>query len=74
MIFNVADEISTKLLSSLLEYEVLVAVTDWYDFEISIKAAERKHWTEDSTDMHEIKIIDNQKFPVTLKITWEFEQ
>ena len=29
---NAADEISTKLLSSFLECEVLVAVTDGYDF------------------------------------------
>ena len=29
---NVDDEISTKLLSSILECELLVAVTDGYDF------------------------------------------
>ena len=34
---NVADEISTKLLSSFLECEVLVAVSDEYDFEFSFK-------------------------------------
>ena len=43
---NVADEISTKLLLSFLECEVLVAVTDGFDFEFSIEAAERKHRTE----------------------------
>ena len=43
---NVADEISTKFLLSFLECEVLVAVTDGYDFEFSIEAAERKHGTE----------------------------
>ena len=48
MCSNVADEISTKFSSSFLECEVLVAVTDRYDFEISIKAAERKRGTEDS--------------------------
>ena len=37
---DVADEISAKLLSSFLEYEVLVVVTDRYDFEFSIKGAE----------------------------------
>ena len=36
---NVIDEVSVKLLSSFLEYEVLVVVTDRYDFEFSIKAA-----------------------------------
>ena len=42
---NVVDEISTKFLSSFLEWEVLVAVTHGYDFEFSIKAAERKRRT-----------------------------
>ena len=46
---NVADEISVKLLSSFLEYEVLVAVTDRYNFEFPIKVAERKYQTEDTT-------------------------
>ena len=60
---NVADEIFTKLLSSFLEWKVLVVVSDRYDFEISIKAAGRKRRTEDSTHVQEIEIIDNQKFP-----------
>ena len=70
---NVADEISTKLLSSFLECEVLVAVTDGYDFEFSREAAERKGRTEDSTHtqhrnitfrcMQEIEIIDSQNIP-----------
>ena len=59
----VADEISTKLLLSFLECEVLVAVIDGYDFEFSIEAAERKRRTEDSTHMQEIGITDRQKFP-----------
>ena len=42
---NVVDEISTKFFSSFLEWEVLVAVTHGYDFEFSIKAAERKRRT-----------------------------
>ena len=42
---NVADEISTKLLSSFLKCEMLVGVTDGYDFEFSIEIAERKHGT-----------------------------
>ena len=60
---KVADEISTKLLSSFLECEVLVAVPDRYDFKFSVKAAERERQTEDSTHMQEIEIIANQKFP-----------
>ena len=68
---NVADKISTKFVASFLDCEVLLAVTDRYDFENSIKAAKRKHRTEDSTHMQEIEIIDNQKFP---KLPWEFEQ
>ena len=59
---NVADEISTKLLSSFLECEELVAVTDGYDFEFSIEAAERKGQTDGSSYMQEIEIIDSQKF------------
>ena len=46
---NVADEISAKRLPSVLEYEVLAVVTTRYNFEFSIKAAERKRWTEGST-------------------------
>ena len=69
---NVADEISAKLLSSFLEYEVLVVVTDQYDFEFSVKAAERKPRTEASAHLQEIEIIDNQNdhshFKVTLRI------
>ena len=36
---NVADEISTKLISSFLECELLVAVTNGYEFEFSIETA-----------------------------------
>ena len=58
---NAADEISAKLLSSFLEYEVLVVVLHQYDFEFSIKAAERKRRIEDSGHIQEIEIVDNQK-------------
>ena len=68
---NVADEISTKLLSSFLKCEVLVGVTDGYDFEFSIEVAERKHGTEDSTHMQEIEIIDNQNFQSHFKVALE---
>ena len=34
---NLADEISAKLLSSFLEYEVLAVIPDRYGFEFSIK-------------------------------------
>ena len=60
--FNAADELLTKLLSNFLECEVLVAVTDGYDFEFWIDAAERKRRTEGSAHMHEIEIIDSQTF------------
>ena len=58
-----------------LKTPLLVAVTDGYDFEFSIEAAERKRWIEDSTHMQEIEIIDSQKFPkVISKLPWEFKQ
>ena len=57
------DEISTKLVSSYRECEVLVVVSDRFDFEFSMKSAERKRRTEDSTHIQEIEIIDNRKVP-----------
>ena len=60
---NVADKISAKLLSSFLEYEALVVIPVQYGFQFSIKGAERKHRTEDSTHIPEIEIIDERKFP-----------
>ena len=39
---NVADEISAKLLSSFLEYEVLVVVPDRYDFKFLNKICWKK--------------------------------
>ena len=60
---NVADEISTKLLSSFLKGEVSDGVSDGYDVEFSMEAAERKRRTEDSTLMEKIEIINSQKFP-----------
>ena len=50
-----------------LKTPLLVAVTDGYDFEFSIEAAERKRRTEDSTHMQEIKIIDSQEFPMSIQ-------
>ena len=47
---------STKLLSSRK-----IAVLDRYDFKFSVKAAERKHRTRDSTHIQEIEIIDCRK-------------
>ena len=64
---NVADEISANLLSSFLACEVLVVVPDRYDFEFSIKAAERKHRTDDSTHMQENEIIGNRKDPTSFQ-------
>ena len=60
---NVADAISAKLLSSFLECELLALISDWYGFEFSIKGAEGKHRSDDSTHIQEIKIIDNRKVP-----------
>ena len=60
---NVANEISTKLLSSFLKGEVSDGVSDGYDVEISMEAAERKRRTEDSTHMEKIEIINSRKFP-----------
>ena len=72
---NVADKISAKLLSSFLECYVLVVIPDWYSFEFSIKGAERKHRTEDSTHIQETEIIDNRKFLKSFqKLPREFEQ
>ena len=71
---NVADEVSAKLLSSFLEYEVQVIITDRYDFEFSIKAAERKRRTEDSAHTQEIEIIDNRNVHSHFKVRGEFEQ
>ena len=68
---NVVDEVSAKLLSSFLEYKVLVVVTDRYDFEFSIKAADRKRRTEDSAHIQEIEIIDNRNLRSHFKVTSE---
>ena len=66
---NVEDEVSPKLLSSFLEYEVLVVVIDWYDFEFSIKAVSIKHQTEDSAHIQKTKIIDNWNIHSHFKVT-----
>ena len=50
---------------SFLDCQVLVVVSDQYDFKFLIKAAERKYQTEDSTHMQEIEIIGNQKVPTS---------
>ena len=63
-----SSKVSTQLL--------LVAVTDGYNFEFSIRAAERKRQTEESSHMLEIEIIDKQRhFKIilgirTIKPTW----
>ena len=40
---------------------MLVVIPDRYGFGFSVKDAERKHRTEDSTHIQEIEIIDNGK-------------
>ena len=57
---NAADEVFAKVLSSFLDYEVLVVDTDRYDIEFSMKAAIRKCRTEDSSHIREIEVIDNR--------------
>ena len=71
---NVANEISARVLLSFLKYELLVAVTDRYNFGFSIKAAERKRWTEDSTHIQEIEIIDNRNVLSHFKVTLGIRQ
>ena len=54
---------------------MLVVIPDRYSFEFSIKGAERKHRTEDSTHIQEIEIIDKRKLLKSFqKLPWEFEQ
>ena len=65
---NVADEISTKLLSSFPECEVLVVVPDRYDFEFSIKATERKRRREDTTH-RKLKLLITKNFQSHFKVT-----
>ena len=65
---NIAHEVPATFLSSFLKYEVLVVVTDWYDFEFSIKAADRKYQTEDWAHEQEIEIIDNLNFHSYFKV------
>ena len=71
---NVGDEISRKLLSSFIECEVLVAITDGDGFEFSKEASERKHLTEDSTHMQEIEIIDSHKCPKSFQRLWKYKR
>ena len=66
---NIADEISAKLLSSFLEYEMMVVVTDQYDFEFSVKTDERKPRTEASAHLQEVEIVDNQNVHSHFKVT-----
>ena len=58
---NVADGITSKIISSFQESDLLVIVPDRYDFELSIKSAERLRRTE--TSVQEIEIISNRKVP-----------
>ena len=73
---KVADEISAKILSSFLEYEVLLVVTDRYDFKFSIKAAYTKHQTKDLAHIQEILLIllITKTSTVISKLPREFEQ
>ena len=66
---NVADEISTKLLSSFLESEVLVAVTDGYDFEFSIEAAEKNTGQRTQLICRKLKLLIAKNFQSHFKVT-----
>ena len=67
----VADEISTKLLLSFLECEVLVAVIDGYDFEFSIEAAERKRRTATQIISRKLKLLIAKNFQKHFKVSLE---
>ena len=47
----------------------MVVVTNRYDLELLIKAAERKCRTKDSTHIQEIEIIDNRNVQSYFKFT-----
>ena len=56
---NVADGITSKIISYFQESDLLVIVSDTYGFELSIKSAERLRRTENSVQ----EIIGNGKVP-----------
>ena len=58
-------------MSSVLEYEVLVGVTEPYDFEFSIKAADRKRRRADRAHTQEIEVIDDRNVHSHFKVTSE---
>ena len=65
---NAADEISARLLSRFLEYEVLLVVTDRYDFEFSVKAAKAQLMCR------KLELLITETSKVSSKLPWEFEQ
>ena len=50
---------------------MLVVVTGGYDFEFSVKAADRRCQTEESAHIQEIEIIDNRNAHSHFKVTLE---
>ena len=58
---NVADGITSKIISSFQESDLLVTVADRYEIEWSLKSAERLRRKKNS--VQEIKIISNRKIP-----------
>ena len=68
---NVADEISTKLVSGFFECEALVAFTDGYDFEFSIEAAERKRRTATQIISRKLKLLIAKNFQKHFKVSLE---
>ena len=62
---NVADGVTTKIISSFQESDLFVIVPDPYGFELLIDSAERLRRTENSVE--EIEIISNREVPKSFK-------
>ena len=58
---NVVDGITSKIISSFQESDLMVIVADRYEIEWSLKSAERLRRKKNS--VQEIKIISNRKIP-----------
>ena len=65
---GVADKISTKLLSSFCECEVLFGVPGWHDFEFSINVVERKRG-KTQLIYRKLKLLITTRFESHFKVT-----
>ena len=59
---NVADEISTKLLPSIFDSEVLVVNPEQYDFEFSIKLSKENAGRKTQLIYRKLKLLVTEKF------------